>query len=146
MNISNVIISNNVYGFTRNYIANNKHDRSYADDTLYEYYPNPEEFVTNFEFKSVAIGVLPTGNLIPHVDDERDSVFIIPITEITILDSVGEIVHSKPFILDTTIIHSSRSKPNTVFIGFDFHMSYYELKEYFKTFEHITIDVRKPIK
>lgn len=138
----NSLIDTNLHSFCHDYVTNNSYNRSYAEDTLYEYYPDPELFKTNFNFASVAIGVLPTGNLKLHTDDGRSSVYIVPLTDITIIKDNNDILCSTPFILDTTMLHGASSMPNTMFIGFDFHMSYNELETYIKKFDQIKINVR----
>ncbi len=116
------------------------HDRSYVDNILLEWYPG-KVFKTNFEYESVCIGVMPTGHVIPHIDDGRDSTLIVPFNEITITQNDIKTTYTEPFLLDTNIPHSADSIVNGMFIAFDFFKRYDEAKTYIDSFFPIEISV-----
>lgn len=139
-----VKLTEKVKQFCLQYVTNNIHDRSYSNDELLEYYPNANSFITNFKFENICIGKLPTGSVVKHIDDGRDSALIIPITNspLIIVTDNGSYEFTDSFLLDTAQKHGALSDLNSIFVALDFEKSFTETKIYLESFDELTIDTR----
>jgi hypothetical protein len=137
-------VPSNIQKFCLNYVKNNLHDRSYNNDELLEYYPIKDNFVTNFEFESVCIGMLPLGSVVKHIDDGRDSALILPITKspITIITDYGPYTFDDCFLIDTTQKHGAMSEKNSIFLAIDFKKTFLETKKYLEKFTKLMLDTK----
>jgi hypothetical protein len=133
--VNNVIIDESVYKFCIEYVENHSHNRSYDNERLFEYYPPKEKIITNLDIKGISIGKMPTGNISMHIDDDRNSCLVIPISpkELTIIDSNSKLTLSSPFIVDTSELHSARGIEGVLFLTLDFHKSFQSTKEYLES-------------
>jgi hypothetical protein len=133
--IENLKIDDNVYNYCIDYVKNNLYNRDYDSKRLFEYYPEKYIFFTNLNIIDFCIGVLSTGDISMHIDDDRESSLIIPICPktITIITEEDIIKLNSPFILDTTKLHSARSEPNAIFLALDFKQSFLNLCDYMLT-------------
>ena len=134
------VISDQAREYCMNYVSNNTADNTYNGSGLSEFYPKDNKFKTNFDYRYVCLGLMTDGNVVDHIDIDRDSVLIVPLSPITIRQN-GKQTTSDAFVLDTTITHGAEASNGHVFIAFDFTDTYDNVTKLFENIEMISIDV-----
>lgn len=140
--ITDLKIDQSVYDFCKKYVDENPHDREYGNNQLLEYYPN-KDFISNLGIQRYCIGVLPSGTAQEHIDEDRESCLIIPISplEFTVLIDKKEITTKMPFVLNTSLLHGASMKEKSIFLALDFNIPFDELKEQLSNNEKYFIEI-----